>query len=89
VEAIHRQVQVQATAALGVIVGRESGRARAAGRLSAEMAAEVMRAGLAGLAIWWSDHPEVPREEIVATALNVLWVGLERVRRGESWDGRD
>jgi AcrR family transcriptional regulator len=89
VEAIHRQVQVQATAALGVIVGRESGRARAAGRLSAEMAAEVMRAGLAGLAIWWSDHPEVPREEIVATALNVLWVGLERVRSGESWDGRD
>jgi hypothetical protein len=45
-----------------------------------------MRGGLAGLAIWWSEHPEVPREEIVATALNVLWIGLERVRRGETWD---
>jgi hypothetical protein len=49
------------------------------------MAAELMRAGLAGLAIWWNDHPEVPREQIVATAINVLWIGLERVRRGEAW----
>jgi AcrR family transcriptional regulator len=80
VEAIHRQVQAQATAALGVIVGGE-----AQGRLSAEMAAELMRTGLAGLAMWWSEHPEVPREEVVRTALNVLWIGLERVAGGETW----
>jgi AcrR family transcriptional regulator len=80
VEAIHRQVQAQATAALGVIVGGE-----AQGRLSAEMAAELMRTGLAGLAMWWSEHPEVPREEVVRTALNVLWIGLERVAEGETW----
>jgi AcrR family transcriptional regulator len=89
VEAIHRQVQTQATAALGVIVGREAALAPAASDLPAQMAAEIMRAGLAGLAIWWSDHPEVPREQIVATALNVLWIGLERVRQGERWDGGD
>ena len=85
IEAIHREVQAQATVALGRIVGREAG----PGRLSDEMAAEVMRAGLAGLAIWWSDHPEVPRERIVATALDVLWIGLERVRQGESWNQRN
>jgi hypothetical protein len=73
-------VQAQATAALGVIVGGE-----AEGRLSAEMAAELMRTGLAGLAVWWSEHPEVPREEVVRTALNVLWIGLERVAGGETW----
>jgi hypothetical protein len=56
-----------------------------ADRVAREMAAEVMRAGLAGLAIWWSDHPEVPREQIVATAVNVLWIGLERLGRGEAW----
>lgn len=49
------------------------------------MAAEVMRAGLAGLAIWGSDHADVPREQIVGTALNVLWIGLDRVRQGETW----
>jgi len=49
------------------------------------MAAEVIRAGLTGLAVWWTDHPEVPRERIVATAVNAVWIGLERVQRGEAW----
>jgi hypothetical protein len=44
-----------------------------------------MRAGLTGLAVWWLDHPEVPREQIVATAVNVIWIGFERVRAGERW----
>ena len=43
------------------------------------MAAEIMRAGLGGLAIWWAEHPDVPREQIVDGAVNVLWVGFEQV----------
>ncbi len=88
VAAIHREVKAQASSALGVIVGSEAGADEISGLpgpLAHEMAAEVMRAGLAGLAIWWSDHPDVPREEIVAAAVNVIWIGLERVRRGEAW----
>ena len=50
-----------------------------------EMAAEVIRAGLTGLAIWWIDHPDVPRERIVETAINAIWIGFERVRSGERW----
>jgi AcrR family transcriptional regulator len=90
IEAIHREVQVQAITALGVILGHEAGgdgRSPLGDQRAHEMAAEVMRAGLVGLAIWWSDHPEVPREQIVATAVNVLWIGMERVRRGEIWSG--
>jgi AcrR family transcriptional regulator len=90
IEAIHRDVQAQAITALGVILGREAGRdgrSPLGDQQAHEMAAEVMRAGLVGLAIWWSDHTEVPREQIVATAVNVLWIGIERVRRGESWSG--
>ena len=88
VQAIHREVQDQARAALGAILGREEGAERIAGapdEQSLVMAAEVMRAGLTGLAIWWSEHPEVPRERIVATAVNALWLGFERVRGGERW----
>ena len=82
VEAIHREVRAQASTGAGAIVGREA----AMGDPQAhEMAAEVMRAGLAGLAIWWADHPHVPRERIVATAVNAIWIALERVRRGEVW----
>ena len=85
VDAIHREIRAQATTDLGVIVGREAGLSGPGERLANEMAAEVVRAGLAGLAVWWNHHPEVSREQIVGTAINVLWIGLERVRRGEVW----
>jgi AcrR family transcriptional regulator len=85
VQTIHREIQAQARAGLGAILGREPGAAAIAGpdAQSLEMAAEVIRAGLTGLAIWWLDHPEVPREQIVATAINAVWIGFERVQRGE------
>jgi AcrR family transcriptional regulator len=85
VQEFHRAIHDQGRAALGMILGREQGAANIAGSADAEaleMAAEVMRAGLAGLALWWSEHPHVPRERVVTTAVNVIWVGFERVRRG-------
>lgn len=87
-QAIHRQVQAQGRVGLGAILGREPGAENIAGSAdeeALEMAAEVVRAGLTGLAIWWADHPEVPRERIVATAVNTIWIGLERASRGEAW----
>jgi AcrR family transcriptional regulator len=83
VQEFHGAIHAQGRVALGAILGREQGAANIAGGADAEaleMAAEVMRAGLAGLALWWSEHPHVPREQIVTTAVNVLWVGFERVR---------
>jgi AcrR family transcriptional regulator len=85
VQEFHAAIHAQGRAALGAILGREQGAANIAGGADAEaleMAAEVMRSGLAGLALWWAEHPHVPREQIVTTAVNVLWVGFERVRLG-------
>ena len=82
VQEFHREIHAQGRAVLGTILGRERGAANIAGaddREALEMAAEVMRAGLAGLAVWWSERPHVPRERIVTVAVNVLWVGFERV----------
>jgi AcrR family transcriptional regulator len=89
VQATHRRIQAEGGAALGAIVGREAGSEHIAGpdREALEMAAEVMRAGLIGLALWWGEHPHVPRAQVVAAAVNVLWIGFERVRRGERWEG--
>jgi AcrR family transcriptional regulator len=87
-QAIHREVQAQARVALGAILGREPATrniADPADEEAFEMAAEVIRAGLTGLAIWWNDHPGVPRERIVAIAVNSFWIGFERVQRGETW----
>ncbi len=88
--AMHEEIQGQARLALAAILGGEAaGLATTGGDgepdPSLEMAAEVMRAGLTGLATWWLGRPEVSREQIVAIALDVVWVGLERVSAGERW----
>lgn len=85
VESIHREVQAQATAALGALAGSEAGFADSVDPLTAEMLAEVMRGGLAAIAIWWTEHPGVPRERIVAAVIDALWLGFDRVRGGETW----
>jgi hypothetical protein len=51
-----------------------------------ELAWETLRAVLQGLALWWADHPEVPRARVVSAAMNMLWIGYERVFNGERWD---
>jgi AcrR family transcriptional regulator len=81
-EAVHREVLAGSRAMLAPLVAVQPGGAELA---DLEMAAELIRSGLTGLALWWQDHPDVPREQIVATALNVLWVGFERLGRGERW----
>lgn len=50
-----------------------------------EMTWVVLRGVLQGLALWWVEHPEVPRERVVATAMNSLWIGFERAAAGEGW----
>lgn len=37
-----------------------------------EPLAEVVRSSLTGLALWWLEHPEVPRERLVATMMRVI-----------------
>ena len=81
--AVQQEIHAQARVALGIVLAREPGAAGYAGgadQETIEMAGEVVRAGLAGLALWWHDHPHVPRDRIVRTAYNVLWVGFERTR---------
>jgi hypothetical protein len=38
-----------------------------------------------GPARWWYDNRDAPRAEIVATATDALWLGVERLRAGERW----
>lgn len=53
-----------------------------------ELAWETLRSVLQGLALWWYDHPDVPRKTIVASAMNSIWIGLERFLLGDTWTAR-
>jgi AcrR family transcriptional regulator len=89
IAARHREVQARSRTLALPFLAREPGAERIAGSADAvamEMAWEVFRAVLQGLALWWNEHPQVPREQVVATAMNALWMGFDRVRRGERWE---
>jgi AcrR family transcriptional regulator len=82
--AAHRAIQAQGRAALAAILGRldptlPAERIVGGDADGLEMVAETIRAGLAGLAIWWDDHRHVPRERIVETAMHDLWTGFEQL----------
>jgi AcrR family transcriptional regulator len=66
---------------------RNTARAAIVGLLAAEPAlqlapeiqepvAEVLRSAMTGLALWWLDHPDVPRATLVNTIMQTAWRGL-------------
>jgi AcrR family transcriptional regulator len=89
IDDVQAEVAEDSRRAVMSLFAAEPGAENLAGPLAGEgieMAWVVLRGVLQGLAVWWSDHPEVPRERVLATAMNALWFGFERVQAGESWD---
>jgi AcrR family transcriptional regulator len=86
-QAVHAEVAARSRAAALPLLAREPGAGNIAGpdAEAMDMAWEVFRAVLQGLALWWYEHQHVPREQVVATAMNALWLGFERVSAGERW----
>jgi len=90
VREIHAEVAGASREAIMPLFSTEPGSENLAGApadAGLEVAWVVLRGVLQGLAIWWADHSEVPREQVVATAMNALWIGFERVSGGETWRG--
>lgn len=88
IEAIHADVAAHSREAILPLFAAEPGAENLAGSVAdegIEMVWVVLRGVLQGLAVWWSEHPDVPRERVVATAMNSLWVGFERAQAGETW----
>jgi len=88
VQAIHAEVAGASREAVLPLFAAEPGAAGLIGDLPGaglEMVWVVLRGVLQGLAIWWADHPEIPRERVVTTAMNALWLGFERVSAGETY----
>jgi len=88
VQAVHREIRMQSRAALLPLLAEELGTEDAGEPVdddALEMAWELLRSALQGLALWWQHHQYIPRAQVVATAMSGLWIGLERARSGEHW----
>jgi AcrR family transcriptional regulator len=70
----HRDVQQQGVKMLATLLATVPG-FEDADQATLEMATEVMRTGLIGLALWWQEHPEVPRHQVVHAAMRALSMG--------------
>lgn len=46
-----------------------------------EMMARAIKSGNDGLAAWWYEHPEVPKDQVVDTAVSLCWHGLAWLTR--------
>jgi AcrR family transcriptional regulator len=80
IAALQRRIQAAATARLAETLLARAPRLRLSARLERrradELIAELGKSALNGMAGWWWDHREVPREALVAVAMDVLWTGL-------------
>lgn len=88
VRTIHAAVAASSRDAILPLFSAEPGAGNLVGldaKHGLEMIWVVLRGVLQGLATWWTDHPAVPRERVVAIAMNALWIGFERASAGESW----
>lgn len=88
VQAIHRDVAARSRDAILPVLMKELKGAPIAGALGSDMVDmlwEAIRGVLQSLACWWYEHPDVPREKVVAVAVSTIWVGLERCLAGEAW----
>ncbi len=50
-----------------------------------EMLAQQQIGAIQSLADWWGEHRDVPKERVIATAMDFAWLGMERVSSGERW----
>jgi AcrR family transcriptional regulator len=81
----YRRIHQQATAGIAIFL-RGSAPEALLGDPDAdrdlEMFAEMLKMAQNGLAVWWYDHREVPREALVDRVLEFCWLGLERLAEG-------
>ena len=70
----HRDIQRQGVTMLAALLATVPG-FEDADQPTLEMATEVLRTGLIGLALWWQEHPGVSRAEVVRAAMRALSMG--------------
>ena len=86
-----RKIQSEAHLAVASLLAKERGSKILSGRdkeARLQMLGALWGSATNGLARWWYDNRKVPRADVVATAMDALWLGVERLRAGERWRPR-
>jgi AcrR family transcriptional regulator len=79
-EAVAAQIVALMTEEVEELIAADPGLESAIERIAQQTIGAVQ-----SLADWWGEHREVPKEQLVATAMEFAWVGLDRLSQGERW----
>jgi AcrR family transcriptional regulator len=80
--AIHADIHQRGTAAIATLIHLAPALRLPPGiprERADEMIARAVKSANDGLAAWWYEHPEVPRDQVVAVAAGLAWNGLARL----------
>jgi AcrR family transcriptional regulator len=69
IQRLRRRVSLRAREVLVAFIGEQAGSRMPAEEI--EPTAEALRGGLAGLALWWIDNPEVPKPVLVEVGARI------------------
>ncbi len=69
----HRDIQQQGNLMLAGLLKQVPG-FEDADDATLQMSTEVLRTGLIGLALWWQEHPDVSRAQVVKAAMRALTI---------------
>jgi AcrR family transcriptional regulator len=79
--AVQQDASEQLTAILQAAIQQEGRHTGDEDRFTLQV--EFIKLGMHGLAEWWWDNPDVPREALVEVVMDVCWFGMR-----ESFEGR-
>ncbi len=83
IAAVHREIQRGASAAITALIASVRPDEQLIAGVPREQANTMLAEGIKavnnGLAGWWYEHREVPREQLLAVARVLLWTGLQRL----------
>jgi hypothetical protein len=82
IAAVHTRIHQQGTAAIARLIHQAPALRLPPGipcGQADEMLARAIKSGNDGLAAWWYEHREVPKDQVVAVAVALCWRGLARL----------
>ncbi|GAA4101110.1 TetR/AcrR family transcriptional regulator [Nonomuraea soli] len=80
IKAVRWGIRETRTRSVAVMLGRDLRRLGLDPETEAAQAVvELLISGTDGMAQWWARHPSMPREQLVESAMLVLWNGLSRL----------
>jgi len=90
IEQAQRRVQQRATSAIADLAGRHPVEDLSddvlGHELSVEVFSQMLKTAANGIAAWWYEHRDFPRETVLKMLMDFVWLGLERVQGGERWE---